>query len=689
MLAAVAFAAGLRHGALRDSEAESAATRLRRGLGGARLRRDVAAAHAGRRRARRRRRSSPPPTREALGTATGTRDRRRRRRARRATARAWTSSVRHAHLRRRSRATLSLPVEDGRIDWAPHLVFPGPAPGRRRCRARRPRPPRAKILARDGSTLVEGPASARVSPLGAAGAEIAGVAGRAGDRGGARRALRARVRAATRRSASRASSGSSRSRWPGTPGGQLRAGTRVLAGVRAAGRRAGADDDRRRRPGGRRRPRWPGASAASRRSTPAPRAVRGARRHRVLGPAAARARRSRSSPRRRRSRRSSSSRAPSSRSRPRRSSTASSSRTRTASRAAAASPRASPTRATRCSRRSASGSAPRSLVETAERYGFNEDPALPGAAPSTLPAADEIASPLELGATAIGQGRVLATPLRARARWRRRSRPAACGARRRSSAAARAREPVRVTSREVARTLERLMVGVVDYGTGTAASLAPIGVAGKTGTAELEDTTDEEDDVEQTPGSDTDAWFTAYAPVQEAEARGGGAAGAQRRGRRDGGAGGARRAAGRRSARLEVELDEALFAVRRGSRARAGGSRRPRAGTRTAASRRPSGPAGRGCPSAGMHSPGSSAAGVVVEDVLLVDLERLVLVALRVDHDEVVGRLVGAVLERRRPRRCGCTPGGRRRRARSRASPPRPASSRGRPGRLGLSSRVM
>ena len=57
------------------------------------------------------------------------------------------------------------------------------------------------------------------------------------------------------------------------------------------------------------------------------------------------------------------------------------------------------------------------------------------------------------------------------------------------------------------------MVGVVNYGTGTAASLAPIGVAGKTGTAELEDTTDEED-IEQTPGSDTDAWFTAYAPVK-------------------------------------------------------------------------------------------------------------------------------------------------------------------------------
>ena len=74
--------------------------------------------------------------------------------------------------------------------------------------------------------------------------------------------------------------------------------------------------------------------------------------------------------------------------------------------------------------------------------------------------------------------------------------------------------PVRVTSPRVARILERLMVGVVSYGTGTAASLAPVGVAGKTGTAELEDTTDEEG-LEQSPGSDTDAWFTAYAPVKK------------------------------------------------------------------------------------------------------------------------------------------------------------------------------
>ena len=44
-------------------------------------------------------------------------------------------------------------------------------------------------------------------------------------------------------------------------------------------------------------------------------------------------------------------------------------------------------------------------------------------------------------------------------------------------------------------------------------------MAGKTGTAELEDTTDDEEEgeVEQTPGSDTDAWFTAYAPVKKPE----------------------------------------------------------------------------------------------------------------------------------------------------------------------------
>src|SRR5581483_10797115 len=52
--------------------------------------------------------------------------------------------------------------------------------------------------------------------------------------------------------------------------------------------------------------------------------------------------------------------------------------------------------------------APR-LVATAERFGFNRDPGVPGAARSSLPAADAIQGELAVGSTAIGQGEVLAT----------------------------------------------------------------------------------------------------------------------------------------------------------------------------------------------------------------------------------------------------------------------------------------
>ena len=60
------------------------------------------------------------------------------------------------------------------------------------------------------------------------------------------------------------------------------------------------------------------------------------------------------------------------------------------------------------------------------------------------------------------------------------------------------------------------MVDVVEYGTGTAAALPNAKVAGKTGTAELEDTRVPEAEEEPPPESDplnTDAWFTAYAPA--------------------------------------------------------------------------------------------------------------------------------------------------------------------------------
>jgi cell division protein FtsI/penicillin-binding protein 2 len=68
---------------------------------------------------------------------------------------------------------------------------------------------------------------------------------------------------------------------------------------------------------------------------------------------------------------------------------------------------------------------------------------------------------------------------------------------------------VRVLTPAVAHEVERMMVAVVQYGTGTAAAIPGVTVAGKTGTAELTNTA--------APGAsspqNTDAWFVGYAPV--------------------------------------------------------------------------------------------------------------------------------------------------------------------------------
>jgi peptidoglycan glycosyltransferase len=152
------------------------------------------------------------------------------------------------------------------------------------------------------------------------------------------------------------------------------------------------------------------------------------------------------------------------------------------------------------------------LVDAAVRFGWNERATIPGEVASTLPPAAEIDTPLELASTAIGQFETLATPLQMASV----AQTIAMRGVRYPPTLSPLRKPrgTRVTSRRVARTIGSLMVDVVAYGTGTAAALPDVRVAGKTGTAELEDTRDPETGETLPPDpTNTDAWFTSYAPA--------------------------------------------------------------------------------------------------------------------------------------------------------------------------------
>ena len=121
--------------------------------------------------------------------------------------------------------------------------------------------------------------------------------------------------------------------------------------------------------------------------------------------------------------------------------------------------------------------------------------------------------------SAIGQGQVLATPLQLASM----SQAVASGGTRSPTPITQDPEfkpddkPVEVMDAETAKTLRELMIGVVEEGTGIAADLPNVQVAGKTGTAELGSpvptTGDEEPGAE--PEQEVDAWFTAFAPASD------------------------------------------------------------------------------------------------------------------------------------------------------------------------------
>ena len=145
----------------------------------------------------------------------------------------------------------------------------------------------------------------------------------------------------------------------------------------------------------------------------------------------------------------------------------------------------------------------RRLVAAARDFGFDEQPAIPEAKPSTISPPSELRDDLAVGAAAIGQDRDLATPLTMAsvgatiANGGRRARP-------RITTLERVRRK-RVVSSRAAHDVRDMMIGVVQSGTGTAAAAARRAGGGqdrhRRAGAELD------------RPKDANAWFVAFAPA--------------------------------------------------------------------------------------------------------------------------------------------------------------------------------
>jgi len=161
------------------------------------------------------------------------------------------------------------------------------------------------------------------------------------------------------------------------------------------------------------------------------------------------------------------------------------------------------------------------LTETAEGFGFNKVPAIYNAEGTEAiePPVPTIPQPgdynNELGVSAIGQGKVQATPLLLASVAQAIARggvtmptPIATEPELRPDA-----EPVRVTDRKTASQVAEAMVAVITSGTGVAGAIAEAQVAGKTGTAEVGPRGGGAVDDEGNPELIEDAWFSAFAPA--------------------------------------------------------------------------------------------------------------------------------------------------------------------------------
>ncbi|WP_354701506.1 Peptidoglycan D,D-transpeptidase MrdA [Paraconexibacter sp. AEG42_29] len=150
----------------------------------------------------------------------------------------------------------------------------------------------------------------------------------------------------------------------------------------------------------------------------------------------------------------------------------------------------------------------RRLVAAARAFGFEEAPRIPAIKPSTTGGTTAMQDDLAVGAAAIGQNRDLATPLEMAtvgatiANGGVRFRP--------HLGASDPPHSARVVSAKVARQVRAMMLAVVRSGTGRAAALPGVAVAGKTGTAELRATAGRAPDPKN-----TNAWFVAFAPADK------------------------------------------------------------------------------------------------------------------------------------------------------------------------------